>query len=286
MKKITKIVALATSIVSAGSVADALYNDGSDYQGAMAVGVVASSTLLSALQTAQGLTDSLGVACTAADSSAGCMPQISSLEMASILSASYDATFPSDFGVATLTEANHIAAQDTFTSSVGWEFGAEGVYVCGQVDTDDTSVTYAGATKVAAAHIGMGCSNGAMAPNVSNFNNNYGDNTGAAQATINTCMNTDAYSLNTLNWGGIGFIGIGDDLPTNTGFLKLDGAAPTISELMAGNYSMFGDVHAADAPTGPGFVAAGTSTPKHRVLGGSLSSLCVGGTASSTSMSQ
>lgn len=284
MKKITKIAALlATSIVSAGSLADALYNDGSTYQGAMPVAVVASTALVGALQTAQNLTDSAGAACTAADTSIGCMPQISSLEMASILSADASMNWAA-LGVAGLTEADHLANQTALPSSEFWEFGAAGVYVCGDPRVDDADATFKGATKVAAAHVGMGCSNGAASPD--RINSAYADNAFDDQTTVSGCMETNAYSLNKNGWAGIGFVGLGDGAPANTGFLKMDGSAPTISEFMAGNYSMFGDVHAATAPGGSGFVAASATTPKHNVLGGSLSSLCVGGTASAPSMAQ
>ena len=79
--KIRGLIAATVAVLSDSASADSvLYNDGNAYVGAVPVGIIVNDGLRDALQTAQ-----LGGDCTG-ESTAACMPNLNSIEVASLIS--------------------------------------------------------------------------------------------------------------------------------------------------------------------------------------------------------
>ena len=57
----------------------------------------------------------------------------------------------------------------------------------------------------------------------------------------------------------IAFAARSEALPAGFSFVKFDGSAPELENLLAGDYHMFGDVHG-DAIASPHFAAAGAAS--------------------------
>ena len=233
------VLALSSNVLAQS----ALYNSGvGAYQGAMPVGILVSDSLKDALQTAQ-----LGAACSG-EATTACMPSISTIELASLAVTNGTQTWD-QFG---LPEFAPGPAQ-----------AGNVVTLCGLPTVDDTTSSAAGATRVAMAEIGMGCSAGAFPagnfnPAMSGFTN---------QSDMAACTATAAgFGTNT-----VGFASLSDQVPSGFSFVKFNGSAPELANLLNGDYSMFGDLHG-DALVG--MAAAGPDTPRHKVNRTESSDIC------------
>ena len=233
------VLALSSNVLAQS----ALYNNGAGaYQGAMPVGIIVNDTLKSALQTAQ-----LGAEC-AGETTTACMPSISTIELASIAVTNGTQGWDS-FG---------LPAFDPGAAQAG-----NIVTVCGSPLVDDTSSSAAGATRVAMAEIGMGCSGGSFPAD--NFNPVMSGFT--TQSDMATCTGTASlYGTNT-----VGFASLSDTMPAGFSFVKFNGSAPELANLLNGDYSMFGDVHGAPLA---GMAPAGPATPRHKVNRSDASDIC------------
>lgn len=233
------VLALSSNVLAQS----ALYNNGvGAYQGAMPVGIIVSDTLKSALQTAQ-----LGAEC-AGEATTACMPSISTIELASLAVTNGTQTWD-QFG---------LPAFDPGPAQAG-----NVVTLCGSPDSDDNGASAAGATRVAMAEIGMGCSNGSFP--TSNYNTLMGNFTN--QASMATCTVAAAgFGTNT-----VGFASLSDTMPSGFSFVKFNGSAPQLSNLLNGDYSMFGDVHGAALA---GMAAEGADVPRHKVNRSDNSDIC------------
>ena len=232
------VLALSSNVLAQS----ALYNDGGAYQGAMPVGILVSDTLRSALQTAQ-----LGAEC-AGETTTACMPSISTIELASIAVTNGTQTWD-QFGLPALP--------------AGAQNAGNVVTLCGSPSVDDTTSSAAGATRVAMAEIGMGCSNGASP--TSNYNTVMSNFTTLSDMATCTAAAV-AFETNT-----VGFAPLSDTLTSGFSFVKFNGSAPELANLMNGDYSMFGDVHGAALA---GMASAGPDTPRHKVNRTESSDIC------------
>jgi hypothetical protein len=251
--KLKTITAIATTaLLSAAASADSyLYPvAGEAYVGTVPVGIIVNDSLKSALQTAQ-----LGAEC-AGESTTACMPSLTSVEVASLITT--DGTQGWDnFGLPAFPAG--AAAQGNT------------VLVCGRPDADDPSTTAKGATLVATSEVGMGCSGGALP--VSKYNSFIG--AFVPQANTATCTSiTAAYGLNIMS-----FAAATETLPAGYSFVKFNGSAPSIDNVIAGDYTMIGDVHG-DPLSGADYASAGAA-PQHKLNLTSTSDVCAPASASS-----
>ena len=232
--KIRGLIAATVAVLSASASADSvLYNDGNAYVGAVPVGIIVNDGLRDALQTAQ-----LGGDCSG-ESTAACMPNLNSIEVASLISTNGTQTWD-QFGIPTFPAG-------------GAGYGNI-VLTCGNPLTDDPSAVAKGATQVAVNEVGMGCSAGAFPTT------KYNSVTGAFsnQADVNECTGlASAFGVSM-----IAFAARSETLPAGFSFVKFDGSAPELENLLAGDYHMFGDVHG-DAIASPHFAAASAGVPRH-----------------------
>jgi hypothetical protein len=235
----TAVLALSSNVLAQS----ALYDTGvGGYQGAMPVGIIVSDTLKSALQSAQ-----LGAEC-AGEASTDCMPSISTIELASIAVTNGTQTWD-QFGLPAFA-AGAVGASNVVT-------------VCGSPVIDDTSSSAAGATRVAMAEIGMGCSNGSFPAD--NFNPAMSGFT--TQSEMAACTTTAVgFETNT-----VGFASLSDTMPSGFSFVKFNGSAPELVNLLNGDYSMFGDVHGAALA---GMAPSGADVPRHKVNRTESSDIC------------
>lgn len=255
--KLKTITAIATTaLLSAATSADSyLYPvAGEAYVGTVPVGIIVNDSLKSALQTAQ-----LGAEC-AGESTTACMPSLTSVEVASLITTDGNQGWD-DFGLPAF--ADGAAAQGNT------------VLVCGRPDQDDASATAKGATLVATSEVGMGCSGGALP--VSKYNSFIGAFVSQSDTSICTSI-TDAYGLNIVS-----FAAATETLPSGYSFVKFNGSAPSIDNVIAGDYTMIGDVHG-DALSGADYAAAG-SAPQHKLNLTSTSDVCAPASASSVDIS-
>jgi hypothetical protein len=232
--KIRGLIAATVAVLSASASADSvLYNDGNAYVGAVPVGIIVNDSLRNALQTAQLGGDCSGEATTA------CMPNLNSIEVASLISTNGTQSWDA-FGV------------PAFPAGVAGYGNV--VLTCGSPLADDPSATAKGATQVAVNEVGMGCSGGSFPTS------KYNAITAAFanQADVNACAGlVSAYGVNM-----VAFAARSETLPSGFSFVKFDGAAPELANLLAGDYHMFGDVHG-DAISSPHFAAAAAGVPSH-----------------------
>jgi hypothetical protein len=257
MKIKSLFAATAAVIMSSSALADSyLYPvAGETYQGVVPVGIIVNDSLKSALQTAQ-----LGAEC-AGEATTACMPSLSSVELASIISTNGGQNWD-DFGLPAFAG------------------GAAGygniVLTCGHPDTDDASAAVKGATKVATQEVGMGCSGGSFP--TSKYNTVIGFAT--TQSDVTACTGIAApYGLNLVS-----FAAASETLPSGFSMVKFNGTAPDIANVLSGDYSMFGDVHG-DAISSPQFAAAGAGVPQHKLNLTSTSDSCAPGSATSIDIS-
>jgi len=234
--KIRSFIAATVAVVSASASADSvLYNDGNAYVGAVPVGIIVNDALRDQLQTAQ-----LGGDC-AGESTAACMPNLNSIEVASLITTNGTQTWD-QFG---------IAGFDPGASTFG-----NTVLTCGSPLADDPSAAAKGATQVAVNEVGMGCSGG----NLPYAKYNQLTSGFVSIADVNACTGlVGLYGVNLIS-----FAARSETLPSGFSFVKFDGSAPELANLLTGDYHMFGDVHG-DAIASPHFAAGGANVPRHMI---------------------
>ena len=232
--KIRGLIAATVAVLSASASADSvLYNDGNAYVGAVPVGIIVNDGLRDALQTAQ-----LGASC-AGEATSACMPNLNSIEVASIISTNGTQVW-ADFGLPAFADASGYSNL---------------VLTCGSPLGDDPSAVAKGATQVAVNEVGMGCSAGSFPTSkynqvISSF---------VDQSDVAACVAVAAGVAGNL----VSFAARSETLPAGFSFVKFDGSAPELANLLTGDYHMFGDVHG-DAIASPHFAAAGTAgIPRH-----------------------
>jgi len=231
--KIHGLIAATVAVLSASASADSvLYNDGNAYVGAVPVGIIVNDGLRDALQTSQ-----LGGDC-AGESTTACQPNLNSIEVASLVSTNGTQQWP-DFGLPAFAE---VAGYSNLVLTCGSPFG------------DDPSAAAKGATQVAVNEVGMGCSAGAFP--TSKYNQVISAFTD--QSDVAGCVAV----AGSVSANVIAFAARSETLPAGFSFVKFDGSAPELANLLAGDYHMFGDVHG-DAIASPHFAAAGAGVPRH-----------------------
>jgi hypothetical protein len=232
--KIRGLIVATAAILSVSASADSvLYNDGNTYVGAVPVGIIVNDGLRNALQTAQ-----LGGDCSG-ETTTACMPNLNSIEVASLISTNGTQQW-NQFGIPAFAAG-------------GAGYGNI-VLTCGNPLSDDQTATAKGATKVAVNEVGMGCSGGSFPTT------KYNTVTGAFadQSDVNACAAlVGLYDVNI-----VAFSARTEALPSGFSFVKFDGSAPELSNLLNGDYHMFGDVHG-DTIASPHFAAAGAGVPRH-----------------------
>jgi hypothetical protein len=246
MKLQSLLSVTAAFVLSSSAIAEnALYNKGEPYVGAMPVAIIVSDALRNSLQLAQNL----GASCVGSETTA-CKPSISSIEIMSLVNTGSPTDTYDQFGIGALPA------------------GAAGagniVAICGLPSVDDTTASLAGATKVAMAAIGVGCSTASPDTNFSTLMGNYSN-----QSQVGACTSMS----NTIGGNAIAFAALSDTLTSGYSNVKFNGTAPSLTNLLSGDYTMFGDVHASGFSS-PHLAAAGDSTPQHKANRGSTSSLC------------
>ena len=251
--KLNTIVAAAAAVVFAGNVAAQATSgsslneiNGGSYLGALPVGIVANPGLRDALQALQ-----LDASCVGDDTKA-CMPSISTVELASIMQGGFGQNWTT-YGL------------DVFGSTA-----VGSAAICGTIDGDQ-------ATRVAARHIGLGCTTA----NPDAAFNGVAGLLGLPQGNTVNCL-TGAQGAGA---GAIGFASA-DSTSSSYKFVKLDGQSPDLANFIAGNYAMFADVHGGSLtgnttaqPFGEtGAVAASANPPMHASAGNfNLSNECAAG---------
>ena len=246
MKLQSLLSVTAAFVLSSSAIAEnALYDKGEAYVGAMPVSIIVSDVLRNALQKAQ-----LGDGCEGVETTA-CMPSLSSIELMSLVNTGAFTDTYDQFGIDALPAGGNAAGNV--------------VAVCGLPTVDDTTASLAGATRVAMAAIGVGCSSASPATNFSQVMGNFSN-----QSQVGACT---AMS-NAIEGNAIGFASLSDTLTSGYSNIKFNGSAPSLENLLAGDYTMFGDVHADNSFSSPHLAAAGGSTPQHKVNRGNSSSLC------------
>lgn len=207
------ILSAAVVLSASASAQSYLYNNGGTYQGAVPVGIIVNDSLRDSLQTEQ-----LGVDC-AGESTAACMPSLSSIELASLITTN-GSNLWSDYGLPAFP---------------GGPAGFGNIVLtCGSPTIDDPNASAIGATKVAANEVGMGCSASLPYGKYNTITDAYSN-----QADMADCTNlVSAFAVNVL-----GFAARSETLPSGFSFTKFNGTAPELANLLTGEYLMFGDVH-------------------------------------------
>ncbi|MAV75346.1 MAG: hypothetical protein CL691_01820 [Cellvibrionales bacterium] len=237
--KIRGLIAASVAILSASASADSvLYNDGNAYVGAVPVGIIVNDSLRDALQEAQFPGEAGAASDCAGETTAACMPNLNSIEVASIISTNGTQNWD-DFGLPAFPAAS-------IYSNL--------VLTCGSPLGDDPAATAKGATQVAVNEVGMGCSAGAFP--TSKYNQVI--SAFVDQSNVNACVAVAASVSANL----VSFAARSETLPAGFSFVKFDGSAPELANLLKGDYHMFGDVHG-DAIASPHFAAAGAGVPRH-----------------------
>ena len=245
MKLQSLLSVTAAFVLSTNAFAEnALYNKGEPYVGAMPVSIIVSDALRNSLQKSQ-----LGDACEGSNTTA-CKPTLSSIELMGLVNTGSPSDTYDQFSIEALPAGSFSAGNI--------------IAICGLPSVDDTSASLAGATKVAMAAIGVGCSDSSPTSNFSTLMGNY-----ANQSLVGACT----AQPNAIGGNSIGFAALSDTLTSGYSNIKFNGTAPSLDNLMSGDYTMFGDVHASGFSSAH-LAPASDSTPQHKSNRGSNSALC------------